>query len=206
MAGIRYTPTISTADIGWLGEAPNYKTLMPHGAMADPTAFDPVDKVTLTTSGSTAASSKVINLTGKINNSVGIPSGTVLTFGAVNVTTSAWVSPEAASIPVFPTSAIIADATAYNYPGYGARPIRSGTVVGRTYAERDTGVPFGLAVDADDEIYFVAFDVPDVLKSTEIVLVRYQVRIKENRVPGWAALSATIKTKLRTLYQMYRGT
>jgi hypothetical protein len=168
--------------------------------------IDPVDKVNLTISGAVAIGATKINLAGKINNSVGIAAGTPLIFGAVTVTTSMYASSDDTSVSIFAAPAAIADAAVCNYPGYGARPVKSGMPVGRTYAERDAGTPFGAADAADDELYLVAFDVADVMEMNEIVLVRYGTRIKENRLPGFAALAAGIKTKLRTNYQMYRGT
>lgn len=206
MAGMQYNPVIQLADVAFLGEAPNYNTLMPHGAKFNPAGVDAVDKTTLTVQGAIVAGATKIPLTTKLNNSVGIVSGMTLRFGAVDVVTSSWTSPEAKEIMVYPTSGAIADATVLSYPGYGARPLRSGTTVGRTVAERDAGALFGLGDGGDYELFLVAFDVPDVTTKNEIVLVRWGTRIKENRIPGFGALAAGVQVKLRQLYQMYRGT
>jgi hypothetical protein len=206
MAGQRFSPAISTNDVIFLGEALNYNTLMPHGAKYDPQLLIAVDRAVMTVSGALAIGATKIVLVAKILNSTGIPSGTTLTFGATQVVTSAWTSPDSKEILVFPIPAAIADATVCTYAGIGARPLYAGTLVGRTYAQRDAGVMFHNAVDADEEIYIVAFDIPDALRTNEISLIRPQTRIKENRLPGFSSLSATLKTKVRTLYQCYRGT
>lgn len=206
MAEIRINPTIMTVDAAWIGEALNYNTLMPHGSMINPQGIPAVDKATLTVKTAVVVNAETIELTVPINNSVGIPSGMTLVFGAVEVVTRRWASSDATRLEVLPVSAPIAANAVANYPGYGARPLQSGIIVGRTIAERDAGVFFTLGDAADDELYILAFDVPDVLRKQEIDLVRPGTRIKENRLPGFASYAAGLKAKLRNIYTMYIGT
>ncbi|NMG11135.1 hypothetical protein [Brasilonema sp. UFV-L1] len=206
MAEIRFNPTIVTQDAAWVGESLNYNTLMPHGALINPIGIEAIDKATLEVKTAIAANDKKIELKNKINNGAGIPSGMTLTFGATSVITSRWASSDATTLEIFPSPGVIAADTSYNYPGYGARPLYSGWAVGRTFAERDAGTPFTLAADTDDEIYLIAFDVPDALRNQEIVLVRHQTRVKENRLPKFSTYSSGLQTKLRAAYQMYIGT
>lgn len=206
MAHINYLKRIETSDIAWLGEAPNYQTLMPHGAHFNPMGIEAVDKAELTAADTAAIGATMIELKEQIGNTVGIKAGTALKFGESVAILSAWASPNDMMLKVFPLAAEIAADAAAMFDGIGARPLYSGTAVGRTYAERDAGIPFELAAVGDDELYLVAFTVPDLFVSTEIVLVRHSVRVKENRVPKFTELDAAIQTALRGSYQMYRGT
>lgn len=202
-AGMRSFPVIVTAYQAWLGEAANYNTMMPHGAKINPVGIDPIDKVTLTVSGAIAANATKIVLTQPLNNSLGIQSGMTLTFGSTSVITSEWTSPASKELLIFPSPGTIADAATYAFPGYGARPIRDGIAVGRTFAERDAGAMFGLADANDDEIYLVAFPKPDVIHDNDIDLIRHGTRIRENYLPNFSTYAAGLQTKLRNSYQMY---
>jgi hypothetical protein len=78
-------------------------------------------------------------------------------------------------------------------------------VIGRTIAENIAGTPMGPAADADDEVWIVAFDVSDLTRINDVELVRNNTVIKENFLPGFAALSAAVKTKLRAKYVCIQG-
>ncbi len=90
-----------------------------------------------------------------------------------------------------------------NAAGYKAIP--SGTILGRTFAERETNTPFGLAVDADDEIFILAYDIPDALRNNDADLYRPGGVVKENFLPDYGTLTTAIKAKLRSLYQTTKG-
>lgn len=92
------------------------------------------------------------------------------------------------------------DAAQYAANASGYKVIPSGTVIGRTFAERAAGTPFGIAADADDEVFIVAFDVTDALKKNDVELYRPGFVVKENFLPDFGTLSAAVKAKIRATY------
>lgn len=136
---------------------------------------------------------------------VALPNDTELTFGGVVVKLNGAAILGATSITVDALAGEVADdATAT----YDATPnsfiVASGTLVGRTVAERNSGADFGPAADGDDEIYITLGDV-DMDKSVEVDLVRHGTLIKTNFLPAYAAASSTIKGKLEAQYQLMLG-
>lgn len=206
MAHIRFRPTIETADIAWLGEAANYNTLMPHGAIFNPVGIPAIDAATLTTDGVVDEGAELIILAEPLNNGTGIPAGMTLMFGELPAVTKDWASPSSSEIIIYPFSGLLNAGVVCEYPGFGSRPLRDGTAVGRTFEERDAGAPFGLADDNDDEIYLTGFAVTDLLTTQEITLVRPGTKVKENRIPGFSEYGTRLQNKLRGIYTMYIGT
>lgn len=84
----------------------------------------------------------------------------------------------------------------------GKRIAEGGTLVGRTLAERDAGTGYGIADPATDEQF--ALLLHDVDLKEEDVAAGIQPNagnvIYENLLPGWDALAAAAKTKVRSLY------
>jgi hypothetical protein len=109
------------------------------------------------------------------------------------------------SLTTDPIPLALVDADVSEYPGAGGKYIPSGTVVGRTIAERDANAGFGPAADADDEIYLIAFDISDALHIDDAEMYRPNSTVYENFVPGWAGLSATVKGKVRARYLCANG-
>ena len=87
----------------------------------------------------------------------------------------------------------------------GKRYVPAGTRVGRTFTERDTNAFFGVAADADDEIYILAYDIVDLNESGDGEVLRGGTLIKENFLPGWAGETAALKAKVRGFYQTTLG-
>ena len=87
----------------------------------------------------------------------------------------------------------------------GYKTIVSGSLVGRTIAQRTAGAPFHIAVDADEEVFIVAFDVTDALKKADVELYRPQSVVKENFLPNFGTLSAALLAKVRSTYITTRG-
>lgn len=91
-----------------------------------------------------------------------------------------------------------------NAQGYYELP--AGTLVGRTYAERDAGAKWGLAdVATDEEIYLTADPVYNSRLSLDLAFVKPGTSIKENKLPGWASMTAPQKAKIRSLYNCISG-
>jgi hypothetical protein len=185
----------------WCGDFLGRDQLVPGGAKVDPTQFPtyPAVAVTLTAPAAVgAAAITVAALTGAIR------PGTMLNFGnpgklafapngAAAAATSIVTAPLARAL-------ITGDTTTTDANTHAVVP--SGTVLGRTFAQRNAGTPLHLALDTDEEIFLVAFEVPNVNRVNDVALVRPRagVVVKENFLPNFSTLSATIKAALRAQY------
>jgi len=137
-----------------------------------------------------------------------IPAGAVLDFGGkkfARLTAEAAIG--ATSLTVAALATALADGDITYWSEYGRKMIKSGTLVGRTYAERDANTPFGPAVDTDDEIYLVAFDIENANDENDCELVEHGTRIKENYLPDWTVISANanLLADLRANYECFKG-
>lgn len=86
--------------------------------------------------------------------------------------------------------------------------IPSGTLVGRTYLERSSGIGFGVAdVATDDQIYLTTEDIYDARdnENHETGLYRHHRMVYENWLPRWDdatnPFTQTEKDKIRELYE-----
>jgi len=188
----------------WAGEGFGAHCLLPGGVKVDPAQFHAEDSVNVVVgaAGALAAATTVPvdALSGPI------PSGTVLHFGTNKYATlSADADEGDTSITVLAIPTALVDNDAARYAGVGEVSIPSGTLVGRTYAERDAGTPYGRAADADDEVYLIAFDVTDANIVNDAELYRHTKIVKENYLPEFSGLSSTLKGKIRTLYETTVG-
>lgn len=181
-------------------------SILPMPAKVDPSQFPDALAVKVVSTGIVAQGATAIPVTAI---SGAIPKGTTLDFGGAKFArTTADVAAGAVSIPVaaIPT-ALAANDTAY-YSKYGRKSLPGGTLIGRTFAERDASTPYGPAVDTDDEIFITVFDVPNLESAdNEVELTRHFAVIKENYLPDWATISAdaNLLAKLRALYQTEKG-
>jgi hypothetical protein len=134
-----------------------------------------------------------------------VPAGTNLYFGTgVMAHVSADAAAGATTIDVDALTADIADNAEARFSKFGTKFIPSGTLVGRTFAERDANAAFGLGVSSDDELYLTVFDVVDALTEDDCELYRHGGVVAENHLPqttkdGLAA-SAPLLAALRSLY------
>lgn len=95
-----------------------------------------------------------------------------------------------------------------NPVGSGRKYVESGTLVGRTVAERDAGRGFGPysagdstatpAVPADDEVYLVLYDVWDAADDPETALYRHGSLVYEDKLPVGVDL-AVVRANYETL-------
>jgi hypothetical protein len=169
-------------------------------------------RVTSSTGAAAAATSIPINaLTLQADGSpiavgqVAIPSGAFVDFGGAKLAvTTAPVIRGATAIAVraLPTAIAANDVGTYN--GVMRRTVPSGTLVGRTIAERDAGGRFEPWAAGDEEVFLTLWDV-DLAMGEEIALLRPNTIIKENYIPGFAAMSAAMKTVIRSRYQCILG-
>ena len=209
MARIETIPTYAGpapfAPAAWVGDYLDREHLIPGGARLDPTQFADAEVVAATVGAAGAAlgatSVPVAALTGPI------PSGTILDFGSAKfarTTALAAVGATTIAVAALPTALVSGDKATYS-PRGARKNIPPGTLVGRTLAERDAETPFGLAADADDEVYLIAFDVTDAANNADCELYRPGSLVKENFLGTFAALSPALKTKVRATYQCVRG-
>lgn len=193
----------------WAGDFLNRDSLVPGGAKADIAQFVATDSARVVVSAAGAALGAVaipLNPANPLQNP--IPANTLLYFGAgLYAYTTALTPAGAGPIPVQALPVAIPAASVAVYAGVGKKSLRSGIFVGRTFAERDAGTPFGPAAAADDELYLVAFAVPDLVKNNDIDLYRHRRVVKENFLPEWATISAdaALLAKLRALYTTTKG-
>lgn len=172
----------------------------------DPAQWASVDyTVTLTAQASAAATSLTVAAL-----PVAIPAGTFLKFGPDEIArVSANAAKGATSIAVDALGQQIENADSATYTVTDAAPvfIPSGTVVGRTLAERTSGDDFGPAISTDDEIFIIYFDIEDASVNPDFVAYRpYAGRtVKQNYLPGFADLASNLVTSLRARYFMTIG-
>lgn len=202
---VEYTsPVITTPK--WAGDFyGGHDGLMPYPAKIDPYAFTDDGGIAVVTSGAAlgATTVPVTALAGRI------PQGAVLDFGTTKfaaVTAEALKGATSIATRALVTALVNGDRATYSPSG--RRMIRSGRIVGRTFAERDANTPFGPAIDTDDEIFLLAYDVEvDEYGLTKgVALYRPGLAVKENYLPDYASIAANLLTKLRTIYRCYKGT
>jgi hypothetical protein len=120
------------------------------------------------------------------------------------LTSAAWAGDFMSREHLLPGGAKV-DPAGFTADAAGIKNIPNGTLVGRTYAERDAGTAFGPAADADDEVLIVAFDVTDAAKNSDVELYRFGSIVKENFLPQWGSMSTALKAKIRAVYQTTKG-
>lgn len=140
-----------------------------------------------------------------------LPSGAVLDFTGAGefAKLTAAAAAGATSLTVEALDAGIEDNDTATYIPSGAvkKTVLSGTVVGRTIAERDAGTGYGPADAADDETRILAFSIEDVSQDASGVLYRPGSVVKENLLPEVLAgtLVAGVLADVRVAYVCTRG-
>lgn len=188
----------------WAGDEFGDDSILPGGAKVDPSLFFAEDsvKVVVDVAGAAANATTVpvLALSGPI------PSGTQLHFGSKKfaiLTVAAVAADVALTVEALPTALVSLDTA--TYPGIKEISLQSGILLGRTYAERDAGTPYGPAADSDDEFYLLAFDVTDANFNNDCELYRHTGLVKENYLPVFSTLSSAQKAKIRALYETTVG-
>ncbi|KPL86163.1 hypothetical protein [Herpetosiphon geysericola] len=189
----------------WAGDFLNREHLMPGGAKVDANQFMATDGAVVTLTANALVNAVSIAVSALANP---IPSGTQLRFGAGKYAyTTANATAGAVTIAVEALPVALTNGDKATYKGTGMKPVTivSGTLLGRTWAERDAGTAFGPAADIDEDIFFLAQDITDASKNNDADLYRHGGIVKENFVPGWANLSSTLKAFVRSRYQCTVG-
>lgn len=189
----------------WMGDYHDREGIIPGGAKLVTSAFPIEDAVTVTVGGAGAAIGATAIPVAAISGP--IPSGTILDFtgaGEFALLTAA-AATGATSLTVEALDAAIEAGDTATYAGVGRRYVQSGTLIGRTFAERAAGTGFGPWATGDDEVYLLVHDVYDVSLNNDADLYRHGRVVKENYLPGFANLSAGALTALRAAYTTTRG-
>jgi hypothetical protein len=188
----------------WTNDYLRPEALLPYPAKLDAAQFNDQAAVQVTASGAAAIGAVAIPVTAL---SGPVPGGAMLDFGGgkLAVVTGVGALAGAVSVPVRALAVALVGGESAYYNTTPGKYIPSGTILGRTYAERDAGTPYGPAADADDEVYILAFDVQDATNINDCELARPNLAVKENFLPGWAAQSATVKGKVRAAYRCFIG-
>ncbi len=178
--------------------------ILPGGVAVDASQFPADGTFVITTVGNAAMGATSITVLGSSMTGV-IPNGTRFDFGGgvtAVVTATARPKDDGSNVTVSVAAlaaTVNASSTATVY-GTGAVRILSGTVVGRTYAERDAGTPFGVPADSDDEVYIIWHDVVNALEDNWVGLLAPGAFVWENKLPTFSALSTALKAKIRAQY------
>lgn len=190
----------------WAAEAIGPQNLIPGGARLDADQFNYSDSftVTLAVGAVVAGSNKTLTLTTGLKHD--IPAGYILNFGAGEFFTLSAKAKKGATTMVGTLAADLEGSETATFGGIcGKKLVKAGTLVGRTYTERDAGTNFGVAEATDDEIYLLAFDTVDAMINPECDLLRHNTLVRDHLLPNWSSLSTDLKAKVRSLYQTVRG-
>lgn len=203
MAGVTGTNWTETQRKPWAAQFLTPDRLVPGGARLDPTQFRVEDSVLVTVSGAGAAQgATAIPLASALTGP--IPAGTILRFGADEyalLTSAAAAGATSLAVEALPAALEAADSTYYGGSGTRKKVVQSGTLLGRTYAERDAGTGYGPWATNDDEVRLVAFDNEDVDRNPDVDLVLPgTLLVRENFLPGWATWPSDRRAALRANY------
>lgn len=198
----------------WMGTPQHQpKVLLPGGGYVNPAGFAYEDAVVVTVGAAGAAIDATTVPVAfshptpgmSLRDDLILPVGTVLDFGGDKFATlTAAANPNTASsitVRALVTALVEDDAATYAGGSLSRKFIASGTLLGRTYAERDAGTGYGPAtVASDDQIYLLAAPITDALEEPYCDLYMHGNVVYENQLPGWSSLGATTKAKIRELY------
>ena len=184
----------------WAGDYFTRQSLLAGGSIVVAASFPIFEDVVVTVGAGgadvAATSVPVAALSGAI------PNGTLMSFSSGEFAKlTAAAAAGATSLTVEALVAALEENDTFTYTaGLTRRYIPSGTLVGRTFAERDSGTGFGPWAASDDEVYLVAYDLYDALLDNEVALYRNGSIVKENFLPEWASWTSGMKAALRGAY------
>jgi hypothetical protein len=181
----RHGPTIATP--AWAGDYRSRDHLVPGPFKLTASAFPTQGSVTVKLNGAVSIGGTTLTvdaLSGPVRG------GQILNFNGALALVRANAVATATSILVHPLTAAIADDSEAVVDGAGARFVPSGTVVGRTIAERNAGTGFGQPASTDDEVFITAFDVVDANKNDDVELYRPGSQVYENFLANYATVAA----------------
>lgn len=187
---------------------------LPGGIRLDPAEWGMNDEITVTVGAGGAAQGAVAVPVAALD--AAIPSGTILDFTGAGkfalLTDDAAEGATSLTVEALPEALAEGDTATYEVEDSASNVVVSGTLIGRTYVERDAGTGFGPAdvgADAanpnDDEIFLLLFDVSDVSTNPDAEAYRHGGLVAENYLPEWDGFTAAEKAWVRTHYQTTIG-
>lgn len=185
----------------WAGEPFGMDTMVRGGGMIDPAQFAGADSVMVDVGPAGAAQGATSVPVGAFSGP--IANGTVLDFGSnkfARLASAAVTGDTSLAVAPLPTALVDADVATYRPPGK-TKVVRAGTLVGRTFSEAAAGTAFGPASNSDDQVYVLAFDVPDADRNAEVELYRHGCLLKANFLPGWSSLGSALQARVRASYE-----
>lgn len=199
-----YKPIDSTKPV-WAGDYLSRETVLPVPVFLDAAQFNAVDAVKVVVGAAGAAVDAVLVPVDALSGP--IPAGTVLDFGGKKFARlTADADKDDVTLTVAALATALVDNDTATYKGVGKVQVPSGTLIGRTFAERDAGTAWGPAdVVNDEEIFLTTRDIGDLSKDNTTELYRHNKVVKENYLPGWVDKSNAEKTKIRSLYTCIGG-
>lgn len=203
MAGIEIAPNTAYTHPAWAKDYFGREHVFAGGARVDATQFARSNSVDVTLTADAAAGAVALVVTAL---SGPIPAGVVLRFTGnqlAYLTVDALAG--ATSVTVAPLGFLIPSGSTSQWRGTGRVWVRSGTLLGRTNAERDAGTPYGPAAAADDEIFILCYDIDDAIRNPDAELYRPGGLVDIVHLWSYAAAASGIKTKLASTYQLMRG-
>ena len=184
----------------WAGDFSGREHNLAGGAQADLADFTP-DPVAQTTAAAAAAGDEQVTLTAAFG--VALKEGDRIydAAGPQSVIVAADVAADATVVAVRPLKKAIAAGASLAAVPVRKVAVPSGTLVGRTFAERAAGAGFGPADAADDEVYLVLFGSVDVELEPDIELYRLGSLVYENLLPEWGTMGAALQALVREKYE-----
>lgn len=184
---------------------------IPGGSKLDMSTALATDGLIVTVgTGGAAIGATSVPLATAIPENMRIPVNTILYFGGVKIaqlTAEAIAGATALTVTALPTALVANDVATYQ--GTGAKTIPSGTLLGRTFSDRNTALPFKVTTAANvatlEEFYLLAFDVISMEAIADCTLTRPGFVVKENWLPNWATMGATVQAKIRQIYTCTLG-
>ena len=194
----------------WIAEPTKRENLACFPAKIDAAQFVDKDSVNVVLTANAAQNATSITITAITLPAYvsKIPAGTVLYFGGAKVAklTADYTGGTTMTVAALPTALVTSDTAPY--APFGTRvAVQSGTLIGRTRAERASNTPFGPWASGDEEVYLTVFDVSDATRNNNVECLQNLVTIKENYLPNWATLSLVSNwlTALRASYRTITG-
>lgn len=198
MAKITYATPQSGVSLPWVGDELNRDHVLPGGVVLQEAAFEPVGNVDATLTAAAAIGATSLSVSAL---SGAIPAGTNLYFGEAGefarLTADAAEGATSLTVEALVNALELGDTATYTGMN-GRRYAESGSLLGRTYAERDAGTAFGPYAAGDDEVYLLLYDVYDVTENPEATVYRHGSLVYEDKLPAGVDMAA-VRDRYQTL-------
>jgi hypothetical protein len=137
-----------------------------------------------------------------------IPSGVTLDFGGkkfARLTAAAAKGATSLTVSALATALVSGDKAEYKGSDADVKRVLSGTLLGRTFTERDASTPFGPLAAGDEEVFILYHDIDDANTIADAELYRPGSIVKENFLPDFSGQSTAVKALVRGAYICTRG-